>query len=44
MCKIPGGLVITPGHPILYNGKWVYPKEIVKSNMIECDSFYNLIV
>jgi hypothetical protein len=44
VCKFKNGLKITPHHPILYNGIWVYPADIVTPEIIECSEVYNLIV
>lgn len=30
MCHFDSGLIISPYHPIIYNGKWTYPCEVVK--------------
>lgn len=39
-----GDLGVTPWHPIINNGKWVYPESITPSKIIECDAVYNLIL
>ena len=44
MCHLPGGLIITPGHPIKNQGDWIYPKELVEKKSVSCSSYYNLIV
>jgi len=44
MCQLEGGLLITPGHPVKLQNQWVYPKNIAQRKMINCDSFYNLVV
>lgn len=44
MCRIDGGITITPGHPIKFNQKWVYPRSISEPETIACPHFYNLIV
>jgi len=44
MCVLEGGLMITPGHPVKYQGRWVYPKEIAVRKSVTIDAFYNLVV
>jgi hypothetical protein len=44
MCELEGGLMITPGHPVKHQGKWVYPKEIAERKTVTIDAFYNLVV
>jgi hypothetical protein len=41
---MPSGLKITSGHPIFYEGKWQYPRDIVEPNKEPCDAIYNLII
>ena len=43
MCKIDD-LYITPWHPILYNEKWVYPKNITNSELVKCESMATLFL
>lgn len=43
MCKI-GELYITPWHPIKYNNKWVFPKNIVNSELVQCESMITLVL
>lgn len=38
------GLKITPNHPIINNGKWIYPSQLVNPVIEKCDAVYNLIV
>lgn len=33
ICTMEKGLKITPGHPIMHNGKWVYPREVVEPQL-----------
>ena len=28
ICEFENGLMITPGHPIMHNGEWKYPRDI----------------
>jgi len=29
ICTLENGLKITPGHPVMVGGKWIYPREVV---------------
>ena len=44
MCQPPGGLKITPGHPIKHQGTWKYPRELHEPKIIECEAVYNLVL
>lgn len=44
MCQLDNGLLITPGHPIKWQGAWIKPKSFVEPQQIQCDYFYNLVV
>jgi len=44
MCLLEGGLLITPGHPVKLQNQWVYPRDVVKREVVDCDAFYNLVV
>ena len=45
MCLIGDtGLKITPGHPIFYEGAWIYPRDKFRRSMQPCSSIYNLVV
>ena len=44
MCKLQGGLMITPGHPVKHLNKWVYPRDVVEPMQTECEYIYNLLV
>lgn len=44
MCQLEGGLLITPGHPVKSRGQWIYPRDIVQRQMVQCEAFYNLVV
>lgn len=43
MCRV-GGLVITPWHPIQVNGKWEFPANISKPELMYIDAFYSFEV
>jgi hypothetical protein len=44
MANFHDGLVITAGHPIVHNGDWKYPRDIVESKAVFLGTFYNLAV
>lgn len=37
-------LKITPTHPILFDNKWIHPKELNGIENIECDAVYNILL
>jgi len=44
MCTFESGLTITSGHPIVHNGEWKYPRDIVSPSTIPCPFIYNLVI
>ena len=45
MCQVgERGLKITPGHPIFYEGAWIYPRDKFPRSLHPCTSIYNLVV
>lgn len=44
MCRLDGGLLITPGHPVKMNNEWVYPRDLTNRQIVNIDAFYNLVV
>lgn len=44
LCRLPGGLLITPGHPVFYQGEWRYPRDIAPTQVVECEAIFNLVV
>ena len=44
ICELENGLKITPGHPIMYNGEWRYPREIVQPKVQGSTTVYNLVL
>merc|ERR1719263_285799 len=44
LCTLNNGLRITPKHPVMKDGKWVYPKQLATPQEVRCDAVYNLIV
>lgn len=43
LCKLKGGLFITPKHPVFHEDKWLFPKDIKSKRTVACDAVYNLI-
>jgi len=44
ICSLENGLRITPGHPVMDNGKWMFPREVVEPQEQRCAAVYNLVV
>lgn len=44
MCTFENGLTITPGHPVVHEGEWKYPRDIVVPSTIACPFIYNLVI
>ena len=44
MVTLPGGLSITPWHPIKYKNKWQFPNNIKNYNMVSCTSIITLLL
>ena len=44
LCIFPTGLTVTPGHPILINSTWVFPKQVVQPSIEPCSAVYNLVL
>ena len=45
MCQVGhGGLKITPGHPIFYEGAWIYPRDKFPRSLQPSTSIFNLVV
>jgi hypothetical protein len=50
--RVPGGLVITPHHPVLVHGSWQFPADVPSQPpgkgavhiLIECDELYSLLL
>ena len=41
---LPGGLYITPWHPVKYNGEWVFPSDIKTPTIRSCSSIITLVL
>lgn len=44
MCKLPGGIKITPWHPIRVDGKWFFPEQLVPGEEVDCDDFFDFVL
>lgn len=44
LVELPGGVRLTPYHPVLHDGSWVFPADIAKVSEQPCDAYYNLVL
>tara|TARA_B110001450_G_scaffold256745_1_gene288468 strand:+ start:5616 stop:7619 length:2004 start_codon:yes stop_codon:yes gene_type:complete len=44
MCVFNNNFTITPYHPIFINNEWKFPKDIIRSSLINCDYLYNIVL
>jgi hypothetical protein len=44
LCYLPGGLKITPWHPVKSEGTWKFPSEIAAPVMSQCEAVYTLVL
>jgi len=44
LVELPGGARLTPYHPVLRDGSWVFPANIAEISEHSCDSVYNLVL
>jgi hypothetical protein len=44
LVELPGGARLTPYHPVLHDGSWVFPVDIAEVSEQPCDSVYNLVL
>ena len=44
MVTLSGGLCATPWHPIFYEGKWQFPRDITTSAETACDAVYSFVI
>jgi len=44
LVRMPGsGLLVTPWHPLLYEGRWVHPIDIGRVERVPCDAVYSFL-
>jgi Mg-chelatase subunit ChlD len=43
MCKI-SKMLITPWHPIISNGQWVFPINVAEETLVRIDYIYNIVL
>jgi hypothetical protein len=43
ICKI-GDLKITPWHPIIWSGNWLFPVDIATPEAMDCDAVYSVLL
>jgi hypothetical protein len=41
LIQFENGLIITPWHPVRINGHWVFPYDIGRETIMECEEVYN---
>lgn len=44
LVRLPGGLCITPWHPVWAGGRWVFPGKLSKPEMLPCQSVYSFVL
>jgi hypothetical protein len=44
LCELPGGLRITPYHPVLLSGKWTFPVDVASSKRVGAERVYSVVV
>jgi hypothetical protein len=44
LVELPGGVRLTPYHPVLHDGSWVFPVDIAELSEKPCDAVYNLVL
>ena len=45
LVELPNGLLLTPWHPVMVDGKWQFPMDIVgKSQMLKVDCVFNFVL
>jgi len=44
LCELPGGLLITPWHPIRHEGAWAFPVSLAKPSMRRCKSIFSVLL
>lgn len=44
MVTLSGGLCATPYHPIFYEGKWQFPRDITTPAETACDAVYSFVI
>jgi len=44
LVELPGGARLTPYHPVMHEGSWVFPADVAEVSEQPCDSVYNLVL
>ena len=44
LVSLPGGLLVTPWHPVRLEGKWVFPADIAAPRMLPCPAVFSFLV
>merc|ERR1712070_562696 len=44
LVELPGGARLTPYHPVMHDGSWVFPIDLAEVSEQPCDAVYNLVL
>ena len=44
LCTLSNGLKVTPGHPIMVDNVWTYPRDIVEVKNEDCEYVFNIVL
>lgn len=44
LVELPGGLQITPHHPVKIQGEWSFPADASNAKMLKCDAVYTYLL
>lgn len=44
LCELPGGLLVTPWHPVCINGRWVFPSDMASKKHVECAAIFSFVL
>lgn len=44
LVELPGGLRLTPYHPVQVSGKWCFPADLAAAQVFPCDAVYSFVL
>jgi len=44
LSKLDGGLMVTPYHPVRFNGEWTFPHQINAATEMQCDGVFSFVL
>jgi len=44
LVSLPGGLLVTPYHPIQDGNQWVFPGQLAKTRRMDCEAVYSFVL